>query len=134
VYPLAIFGLADFWPQLRRIRRKTTIAVNVGGCLILAGVALYQLAHLATSALSALTAVAAASLANVLACYMVARPVAGLGILMPGFISPLVSAVLALLLFPEMAPPVAFTAGVIGPLVGAGLLNLKDIKQAKAES
>ena len=44
---------------------------------------------------------------------------AGIGIVMPGVVSPLVAATLALLLAPDMAPPVAFVIGVIGPLVGA---------------
>jgi uncharacterized membrane protein len=128
VHPLAIYGLADLSPWLRRVRRETVIAVNVGGCLIPAGLAFYQLGHLAVAGLPALTATAAVSAANVLACYFIARPVAGLGIVMPGFVSPLVSAGLALLLYPAMAPPVAFVAGVIGPLVGADLLHLKDIE------
>lgn len=128
VHPLAIYGLADFWPRLRRIRRNTVIAVNVGGCLIPAGLASYQLSHLAAAGTPALLATAATSFANVLACYFIARPVTGLGIVMPGFVSPLVSAGLALLLYPAMAPPVAFVAGVIGPLVGADLLHLKEIK------
>jgi uncharacterized membrane protein len=64
----------------------------------------------------------------VLACYLVARPVAGLGIAMPGFVSPIISAGLALLLSSDMAPPIAFVAGVLGPLVGADLLHLKDIE------
>jgi len=51
VHPLAIYGLADFWPQVRHIRRKTIIAVNLGGCVIPAGPALYQLNHLAASGL-----------------------------------------------------------------------------------
>ena len=35
--PLAIYGLAGFWPRLQRVRRTTIIALNVGGCLILRG-------------------------------------------------------------------------------------------------
>jgi uncharacterized membrane protein len=33
----------------------------------------------------------------------------------------------ALLLTPDWAPPVAFVAGVLGPLIGADLLHLDDI-------
>jgi uncharacterized membrane protein len=47
---------------------------------------------------------------------------------MPGFVSPLVSAGLAPLLHSAMAPPVAFAAGVMGPLAGADLLHLKEIE------
>jgi uncharacterized membrane protein len=34
VHPLAAFGLAGYWPRLRRISHESVIAVNVGGCLI----------------------------------------------------------------------------------------------------
>ena len=126
--PLAIYGLAGFWPRLQRIRRKTIIAVNVGGCLIPAGLVLYEIVYLAAVSLSVLAAAFAGCVANVVVCYLVARPMAGIGIVMPGVVSPVVAAVLALLLAPDMAPPVAFVIGVIGPLVGADLLHLRDIE------
>jgi uncharacterized membrane protein len=31
VHPLAVFGLSGSWPEIRRVRRETIIAVNVGG-------------------------------------------------------------------------------------------------------
>lgn len=34
-----------------------------------------------------------------------------------------------LLLVPDQAPPVAFVAGVLGPLIGADLLHLRDIEK-----
>jgi uncharacterized membrane protein len=45
--PLAIFGLAGLWPQLKRVRRRTIIAVNVGGCLVPTALALYEIVYLA---------------------------------------------------------------------------------------
>lgn len=124
--PLAIYGLAGFWPGLRRVRRSTVIAVNVGGCLIPAALALYETAYLAAASLPALPAAIAVCAANIVVCYLVARPIAGVGIAMPAIVSPIVAAVLALLLASDMAPPVAFIAGVIGPLIGADLLHLRD--------
>ena len=41
--PLALFGLDQLFPRLNRRRGETVIAVNVGGCLIPLGIALYQL-------------------------------------------------------------------------------------------
>jgi uncharacterized membrane protein len=74
--------------------------------------------------------VAAAGCAvNVIVCYLVARPIAGVGIAMPGLASPAVAVILALLLAPpDTAPPVAFVVGVVGPLVGADLSHLRDIE------
>jgi uncharacterized membrane protein len=34
-----------------------------------------------------------------------------------------------LLLAPDWAPPIAFSAGVLGPLIGADLLHLDDIAE-----
>lgn len=126
-HPLAIYGLGDLWPQFRRARRKTIIAVNVGGCLIPGVLALYEGVYLAATSLPALAAAAGGCVANVTVCYLVARPIPGVGIAMPGVVSPLVAAIVALLLAPEASPPVAFIVGVIGPLVGADLLHLRDI-------
>jgi uncharacterized membrane protein len=48
---------------------------------------------------------------------------------MPGFVPPLVSLGTALLLAPGEAPAVAFVAGVLGPLIGADLLHLRDVSK-----
>jgi uncharacterized membrane protein len=130
LHPLAIFGLSGVWPQLRRVRQETVIAVNVGGCLIPTALAVYELAHLIASGTQTLFAVAIAGAINCAACYLLARPVVGVGIMMPGLIPPLISAALAIVLAPDQAAPVAFVAGVAGPLVGADLLHLKDIQSS----
>jgi uncharacterized membrane protein len=38
-HPLAILGLTGRWPRFQRVRQETIIAVNIGGCLIPAGLA-----------------------------------------------------------------------------------------------
>ena len=48
----------------------------------------------------------------------------------PGFVAPGVALAAALLLAPDQAPPIAFVAGVLGPLVGTDLLHLRDIEQS----
>ena len=48
---------------------------------------------------------------------------------MPAFFPPLVAALPSLIFVPEFAPPIAFTAGVLGPLIGADLLHLKQINR-----
>ena len=58
-----------------------------------------------------------------------AKPVEGVGIAMPGLFPTLLAAMSALLLVPEQATPVAFVAGVLGPLIGADLLHLRDIEK-----
>jgi uncharacterized membrane protein len=58
-----------------------------------------------------------------------AKPVEGIGIAMPGLLPPLIAAMSAVLLVPDQAPPVAFVAGVLGPLIGADLLHLRDVSK-----
>ena len=48
------------------------------------------------------------TLANVVVCFRIARPVPGLGVIMPAFVPPLITASFSLLLIPDFAPPVAF--------------------------
>jgi uncharacterized membrane protein len=84
-----------------------------------------------------LQALAIAAGVNVLVCYLVARPVRGVGITMPGLMSPAVSVGVAWLLLASPAydpirAPVAFVAGVLGPLIGADLFHLKDISRVSA--
>jgi uncharacterized membrane protein len=127
--PLAMFGLDQLFPRMSRRRRETVIAANVGGCLIPLGIALYQLAYLADRGPALLLKAAIAALFTTGVCYLLARPVPGLGIAMPGFVPPIVAALAAVLLAPDQAPPVACVAGVVGPLVGADILHLKDVNR-----
>lgn len=128
VDPWAVFGLGGSWGS-RPARTVTIIAVNVGGCLIPASLAVYEIAVLLHWGwVTVLGLVAAVSL-NVAVCYRLARPVRGVGILMPGLIPPLVAALGALLLAPSHATPVAFVAGTLGPLLGADLLHLREIER-----
>jgi len=127
--PLALFGIAGWWPQFRRVRRETILAVNVGGCLIPVGLALYETVQLMIGSWHSLFGLALAILVNTLVCYRIARPIEGIGIAMPGLVPPLVAVMSALLLAPDQAPPVAFVAGVLGPLIGADLLHLRDVSK-----
>ena len=127
-HPLALFGLDDMWPQLRQVRQETIIAVNLGGCVIPSVLAIYELIYIAAHGPGALAAAAAACAVNIVVCYRLARPVAGVGILIPGLVPAFGAAILALLLLPDQAAPVAFIAGVAGPLIGADLLHLADIE------
>lgn len=127
--PLAVFGLPGRWPSALRVRRETIIAVNVGGCLIPVALALYETANLITGSWTTLPGLLLAILINTMLCYWVAKPIEGIGIAMPGLLPALIAAMSALLLVPDQAPPVAFVAGVLGPLIGADLLHLRDISR-----
>ena len=127
--PLAIFGLPGRWPSALRVRRETIIAVNVGGCLLPVGLALYETGHLILAGRHAVLGLILAVSINTIACYYLAQPIEGIGIAMPGLFPALLAAMSALLLAPDHAPPVAYVAGVLGPLIGADLLHLRDISK-----
>jgi len=126
--PLAILGLSGRWPQFQRVRQETVIAVNVGGCLIPAGLAIYEIAHLLFESPQSLPWLAIAVAINTGVCYRLAQPVSGIGIALPGLVPAALAAISAVWLVPEQAPQVAFAAGVLGPLLGADLLHLRDIE------
>lgn len=122
-----LFGLGRFVPRLVRTRTHTVIAVNVGGCLVPLAVAVYELVRLASTGRLAWAVLAV--LVNTVVCWRVARPVPQVGIAMPPLVPALAAVGCALLFTPEQAPPVAFAAGVLGPLLGADLLHLGQVRR-----
>ena len=130
MHPLAVFGLGGVLPAMHRERHYTIIAVNFGGCIIPTGLAVFELLHLAGAGSSTLLALVVAGGVNIAVCYFIARPVQGVGILLPGLVPAAVAAILAMVLAPANAAPVAYIAGVAGPLIGADLLHLKEIEES----
>ncbi len=119
------FGFIYYYPP--RVAEQV-IAVNVGGALVPVVFSLYLLSGWAPL-LPALAATAVVALA----ARLLARPIQGVGIVMPGFVAPLASATSALLLSPEAAAPVAYVSGALGTLIGADLLNLPAIRRMRAQ-
>ena len=118
-------------PFVKRTRTQTIVAMNLGGCIIPVLLAVFELAMISVAAPQVLWALGVASTVCVVVCYLAARPIRGVGIAMPALLPPVVAVgVTWLLLMPEQfAPvraPVAFVAGVAGPLIGADLLHLRD--------
>jgi uncharacterized membrane protein len=113
--------------MLRRERRGTIIAINIGGYLISVALAIYETGHLVMTGWRPVSGLLLAIFLNTVTCYWLEKPVEGIGIAMPDLFPPLLAEISALLLVPDQAPPVAFVAGVLGPLIGADLLHLCDI-------
>jgi uncharacterized membrane protein len=134
VEDLAVLGVWGWMPRFRRVRRDSLIAVNLGGCIIPVTLALWQIVHLLGTGGWPVLALSVAVAGNILACYLVAFPVEGVGIFLPGILSPAVALGLTwLLLWPleyaSIRASVAFVAGVLGPLIGADLLHLRDFSR-----
>ncbi|MGE3778313.1 MAG: DUF1614 domain-containing protein [Pirellulaceae bacterium] len=119
-------------PMVQRQQTETILAVNVGGCVIPVLLALFELLVVFLYGRQAAWAVLVATLVNIGVCYFVARPIAGLGIAMPALVPPTVAVISSWILlagpqYNAVRAPVAFIAGVGGPLIGADLLHLRDI-------
>ena len=125
---VSFFGVVYRIPQVEYGEATTMLAINVGGALIPTAVSLYLLWRLPSAALSALIGVAVIAVIT----HAVARPVNGVGIVAPAFVSPVVAAISAYLLFPETPQIVAYVAGVLGTLIGADLSNLHVIPKLGA--
>jgi len=129
--------LQGWVPIVQRQPQRTIIAVNVGGCLVPTGLAIFEAALVLSAAPQVSRAMLVVVGLNIAVCYFVARPLPGIGIAMPAFTSPLVSVLATwLLLMPAeyamLRAPVAFVAGVAGPLIGADLLHLRDMTKMTA--
>lgn len=123
--PQSVFSRFFFYIPPRVTHQ--VIAVNVGGAVIPVGFALYLMPR-AVSLTTLLTVVVVA-----VATRLIARPVQGVGIVMPAWIPPLLSAGLAFLLVRDNPAPVAYISGTIGTLIGADLLHWPSFKKLGAQ-
>jgi uncharacterized membrane protein len=118
---ISVFGRTYVVPEA--IQQGTTVvAVNVGGALIPAILSIYLFfrSRLYWQMLVGIAVVA--TIVNALA-----QVVAGVGIVVPMIVPPLAAAAVSLVLAFRRAPAVAYVAGSMGTLIGADLLNLRNI-------
>lgn len=120
--------LSRFWGiPLRKIEQKTIVALNVGGGLIPTLLALYQFSRVSPLAILLVTAIVTA------VSYYSAQVVPGIGIQMNALVAPLTAAMTAILIAGgTAAAPIAFAGGVLGTLIGADLLHLREIERMSA--
>jgi uncharacterized membrane protein len=104
------------------------IAANLGGCVIPVGVSVYLFTVHPLGLLSILTGLLVVSAVS----FSFSELIPGVGIGMPLFLAPLVSAVTALLLDPQHSAPLAYISGTMGVLIGADLLHLPDVHKLQA--
>jgi uncharacterized membrane protein len=123
---IAAFGVWYRVPVARHTG-QTTVAVNVGGAVIPAGLAAYLLVHdrIWAPALAATAVVAAV-------VWLLARPVPGVGIVTPALAPPLAAAIAATAITSQSVAAVAFVCGTMGTLIGADLANLGRIRELRA--
>lgn len=110
-------------------RQRIVIAVNLGGCLLPSILAIKVLMEVPFIPW----------LITFLICstliYYYAKPIPGLGIAVPMFVPPLLSAFISYVVISAFSlpllilPKMAFSAGVLSALFGADILHLKDIER-----
>jgi uncharacterized membrane protein len=116
------YGMRYLLPVVVR-SEGTVVAVNVGGAVIPFILSIYLvMKHRVYGRALLATAVVT------VAVHLMAQPVRGVGIAVPIFIPPLISAVVAVSLSRWYAAPLAYIAGSMGTLIGADLLNLDKIR------
>ncbi len=119
--------LRQFWGiPLQKIRQKTIIAHNVGGGLIPLILAIYELIRSDTVAIFWVTLIVT------IVTYFSAHIVPGIGIQINALVAPLTAAISAILIAEPLASSVAFAGGILGTLIGADLLHLKEIERMSA--
>jgi uncharacterized membrane protein len=125
-----IDNFSDLWVRqffgipLPKIRSQTIVALNVGGGLIPVLVALHQFRHANLLAIILVTVIVT------MVSYYAAHVVPGIGIQMNPLLAPLTASIAAAFITRGIhAAPVAFAGGVLGTLIGADILHLKEIQR-----
>jgi uncharacterized membrane protein len=111
-----------------RIRRAqaTGLAINLGGAIVPICVSAYLLTRVPS-----LWQVLVATILIAIFTKLLARPVPGVGIVLPIFIPPILATIFALILAYQFAAPCAYIAGTIGTLIGADILNLHKLQKLR---
>jgi len=108
-------------------RKVTLLTVNIGGAVIPTLISTYLLfkKELYLAALGATILMA-------LATFKLARPMRGVGIVLPFFVSPILAAFISGVIAYNNAPVIAYISGTWGTLIGGDLLNLRKIRSLGA--
>jgi len=119
-------GFMPFFARPRLpVMQKQILAINLGGAIIPLLLCIYLLFR--TPPL----ATAVSTIVIIIVAKMLSRPVRGMGVVLPAFIPPIVSALLAFLLSPANPAPTAYVSGVLGTIIGADVLNLPTLLKAR---
>lgn len=124
-----MFGINRLVQSEVKQQSHTLLAVNLGGCIIPLIISIYEISRLFSMHQSIILAFVVSAGLNIWICYSLARPIQNMGIALNPVIPALAAAACAYLFAPSQAPSVAFVSGVLGPLVGADLLHLRDISK-----
>ncbi|ABP94735.1 protein of unknown function DUF1614 [Metallosphaera sedula] len=126
-----IFGFPVYLPKLERTYLTTLLAFNLGGAVIPLLLSL-TLLYLSPGKLLILLDV----VVIIVVSKLFSRVVNGVGVVMNPLIAPIFSVLVSYILFfhqPILIPLSAYVSSVIGTLVGADLLNIRKILEARPQ-
>ncbi|MGC9072046.1 MAG: DUF1614 domain-containing protein [Acidilobus sp.] len=131
------FGIPIPIPRMRTMEVSTILAINVGGAVvpILASTIFTYLLLSSVYGRAFLTAAIVDVTITSIAIYLLSRPVAGVGIVVPAFTAPLIAAFVAVLMtgFGVVSATAAYIGGSIGSLLGADVFRLsRSVRELKA--
>lgn len=120
---VSYLGVRYLVPELVR-NGQTVLAVNVGGALVPAALAGYLVAHAHLEWRALIAGLIVAAVVN-----RFARPLRGVGIVVPTLVSPVLAVLAAEAVGGRSIAALAYVAGTLGTLVGADLVNLPRIRR-----
>jgi len=119
---VSFFGVRYLVPEVVRTG-ETVLAINVGGALIPTGLAVYLIVHAGLG----WSAVGAVAIVGVVV-NRIARPVRGVGIVVPTLVPPVVAVAAAALIGGGSEAALAYVGGTLGTLLGADVAKLRRIR------
>jgi uncharacterized membrane protein len=123
---VSINGVSYIIPQVREVGR-TIIAINIGGALIPVVLSIYLLTRVG----GLLPAIVSTAIVAFIVHHF-SSLVPGLGIAVPTFIPGIAAALLGALFGRDRRAAVAYVAGTMGCLIGADIMNLRNIANLHA--
>ena len=117
----------EYWVPVIKEWPGTVLAINVGGAVVPTILSIYLIVKNQIYGQAVLGVLAVTAVVHALA-----QPVPQMGISVPIFIPPIVSALVAMFLSRDYAAPLAYVSGCLGTLIGADLLNLSMLGQLGA--
>jgi uncharacterized membrane protein len=122
---VSYFGFRHVIPMWHK--KETILAVNLGGAVVPTILSIYLFFKTGLWGAGALATVIMSFVISPLA-----RPVPGIGIVLPAFVPPVLAALISVVISREYAPVIAYISGTLGTLIGADLLHLRKIGQLGA--
>jgi len=135
---VTFMGIPLIIPKIDVEEEKTIIAVNLGGCIIPVLLSTYMIFIVVKMfGISILWRLFIAIIFNSLLINMIAKPVKGVGIATPAFLPPLFTAIVTLIFAPIEYGKIllfafAYSVGTLGALIGADIMNLREIPKLGA--